>query len=160
MTTDIMGKCLLYRYTLSITKDAPDPGAESAGPQMDIVTSFYRGHVDPAYRLLVSNMIEDGLFDEFISGVLQGLVHQGKKIDCKNILYGIYISYIHFVLRHLFLGRQNLEYTHGFQSVATEFAVDDTLKPNWELVNQFLGKPERARLTYFQTRICLDFYFP
>ena len=53
-----------------------------------------------------------------------------------------------------------MEYVHGFQTIATEFAVEDTAKDDWELVNQFLGTPERARLTYFETRICLDFYFP
>ena len=146
-----MGKRLLYRYTLSIAKDEPVPGAENEGPRMDVVTSFYRGHVDPAYRSLVSDMIEGGLFDEFISGVLQGLVYQG---ECSKKLGTLDIFYI------FLLGQRNMEYVHGFQTIATEFDVDDTLQPTWELVNQFLGKPERARLTYFETRICLDFYFP
>ena len=59
-----------------------------------------------------------------------------------------------------FLGRRNWEYVHGVQTTATEFSIEDTQKDSWQLVNQFLGKPERARLTYFATHICLDFYFP
>ena len=79
--SDVLGKQLLHRYILSISHDEPAPGAEDSVPQMEVITSFYRGHVDPAYKLLVSNMIDEGLFDEFISGVLQGLVYQGKSRD-------------------------------------------------------------------------------
>lgn len=53
-----------------------------------------------------------------------------------------------------------MDYCHGFQTIATQFTVDDTQQECWSLVKQFLGEPERARLTCFQTRVCLDYYFP
>ena len=69
-------KQLLYRYTLAIAKEVPASGVE-AGPQLDVTASFYRGRVDPAYRSLVKIMIDDGLFDDFIAGVFQGLASTG-----------------------------------------------------------------------------------
>ena len=63
--TDITGKQLLHRYILKVAKDAPSEGTENE-LQMDIIVSFYRNRVDPAYRSLVANLIEDGLFDDFI----------------------------------------------------------------------------------------------
>ena len=53
-----------------------------------------------------------------------------------------------------------MEYLHGFQTIATSFTVDDAQQECWTLVQQFLGTPEKARLTCFETRVCLDFYFP
>ena len=74
---DITGKQLLHRYTLKISKSAE--GAEQVeAPIMEVVASFYRGAVDAGYREMVKNMIDVGLFDEFLAAVLQGLVHQGK----------------------------------------------------------------------------------
>ena len=69
---DIMGNQLLHRYTLAVAKE------ENSGPQVDVVTSFYRGSIDPPYREMIVTMIEHGLFDDFIAGVLQGLVYRGK----------------------------------------------------------------------------------
>ena len=123
---------------------------------MDVIASFYRGHVDPAYRNMMKDMIDSGLFDEFIAGVLQGLVYGG--IVCYPV--SSFALHLLTMIEILFLGKRNSEYVHGIQTVATEFSVDDTQKDSWSLVNQFLGKPDRARLTYFETRVCLDFYFP
>ena len=53
-----------------------------------------------------------------------------------------------------------MEYLHGFQTVATEFDIAEDQKDSWDMVQQFMGHPERARLTCFETKICLDFYFP
>lgn len=76
--TNSLGKQLLHRYIMKIVKEAVTAGMVDQVPQMEVVTSFYRGRVDPAYQLLMKDMIDGGLFDEFISATLQGLVHQGK----------------------------------------------------------------------------------
>ena len=68
----ILGSQLLHRYTLAIAED------NEGGPFVNVTTSFYRGQCDPAYRDMIGHMIDDGLFDDFIAGVLQGLVYQGN----------------------------------------------------------------------------------
>ena len=73
----LMEKQLLHRYILKIVKDDASPEMMDIAPQMEVVVSFYRGQVDPAYQLMMKEMIDGGLFDEFISATLQGLVHQG-----------------------------------------------------------------------------------
>ena len=71
-------KQILHRYLLKIVKDEASTEMTEMVPHMEVVVSFYRGQVDPSYRLMMKDMIDGGLFDEFISATLQGLVHQGK----------------------------------------------------------------------------------
>ena len=73
----LMEKQILHRYILKIVKDDASPEMMDIAPQMEVVVSFYRGQIDPAYQLMMKGMIDGGLFDEFISATLQGLVHQG-----------------------------------------------------------------------------------
>ena len=73
----LVEKQILHRYILKIVKDDASPEMMDIAPQMEVVVSFYRGQIDPAYQLMMKGMIDGGLFDEFISATLQGLVHQG-----------------------------------------------------------------------------------
>ena len=75
---ELMNKQILHRYILNIKKDDPPSDATENSPQMEVVVSFYRGQVDPAYQVMMKDMIDAGLFDDFIAGTLQGLVHQGE----------------------------------------------------------------------------------
>lgn len=75
----LANKQLLHRYSLKIARDNVSTNMMDEVPQMEVVTSFYRGRVDPSYQLLMKDMIDGGLFDEFIAATLQGLVHQGER---------------------------------------------------------------------------------
>ena len=68
---------LLHRYSLHVTKDRSATNA-NADRKMEVLASFYRRSLDPAYQLMVADLIEAGCFDPFIAAVLQGLVHQGE----------------------------------------------------------------------------------
>lgn len=71
-------KQILHRYILKIVKDEVSTKMTEMVPHMEVVVSFYRGQVDPSYQLMMKDMIDGRLFDEFIAATLQGLVHQGK----------------------------------------------------------------------------------
>jgi len=79
-------KQLLHRYILRVVKDANvslvEEDSEKVG--LEVVASFYRGSIDPSYKLMVGDMIDAGLFDAFIAAVLQGLVHQGEFTILEN----------------------------------------------------------------------------
>ena len=70
-------KQILHRYILKIANDNATPETMDIAPQMEVIVSFYRGQVDPTYQIMMKDMIDGGLFDEFIAATLQGLVHQG-----------------------------------------------------------------------------------
>lgn len=77
--TETGNKQLLHRYILKVVKDATADMTEEDPNRigLEVVASFYRGSIDPSYKLMVGDMIDAGLFDSFIAAVLQGLVHQG-----------------------------------------------------------------------------------
>ena len=46
---------------------------------MMITTSFYRTHLDGAYQKMVSALLDDGIFDDFIASVIRLLAGQGRE---------------------------------------------------------------------------------
>ena len=91
MTNVLLDKKLLHRYNLRIVKDFPtdtEQAKDEKVREMEVIASFYRGVVDPAYQAMMQDLIDSGLFDDFISAVLQGLVHQGK------VLYYVFVEHV------------------------------------------------------------------
>ena len=75
--SDMANKQLLHRYTVKVVKDeVPDNMTEKV-PNLEIIASFYRNHVDPGYQFMMKELFDAGIFDEFVAAVLQGLLHQG-----------------------------------------------------------------------------------
>lgn len=122
----IVNKQILHRYILKIVKDDASPEMKDVAPQMDVIVSFYRGQVDPTYQLMLKEMIDGGLFDEFISATLQGLVHQGKSYE-KRIGLDIFMITIRFL-------RETCNYALVFQEHEIKIILMD-FKP-WQLLLQ------------------------
>ena len=63
---------LLHRFDVKLMTTA------NTEKHMMITTSFYRPHLDSAYKDMVSALLDDGLFDDFIASIIRLLACQGK----------------------------------------------------------------------------------
>ena len=66
---------LIHRYEVNVVSGRK--GRANEKPSR-VMTSFYRQHLDSAYQKMISDMMDYGRFDNFISSVIRSLVIDGK----------------------------------------------------------------------------------
>ena len=63
---------LLHRFDVKLVT------SKESENQMTIVTSFYRPFLDGTYKEMVSALLDDGVFDDFVASIIRLLAGKGN----------------------------------------------------------------------------------